>query len=132
MATFFKSMKSTTYHKLGDNNDPPTQSKTTFNWQVGVPWILTAILTIFSGYLLWHQHGPYASYGPHKTDLPDVRPFISYEERVFTGKFAYNKETGMVYREVDPSQPQYAGEPSPEIDAAWAELLRGNGLILAR
>ncbi|KAB8071044.1 hypothetical protein BDV29DRAFT_197663 [Aspergillus leporis] len=25
MATFFKSMKSTTYHKLGDNNDPPTQ-----------------------------------------------------------------------------------------------------------
>lgn len=63
--------------------------------------------------------------GVYKTDFPDVQPYVSYEERVFTGKFYYNEETQMIEREVDPTKPQYAGPPSPEIDAAWAELLRG-------
>lgn len=92
------------------------------------PWMLSTIfLILFSAYLLSHQYGcrPSEKYA-YKTDLADVRPFISYEERVFSGKLWYNEETGFLYRDIDAAQPQYFGEPSPEIDAAWSDLLRGN------
>ncbi|OGM49341.1 hypothetical protein ABOM_003616 [Aspergillus bombycis] len=121
MPIFFKRMKEYTYEKL-NSNEPPKPSKTTFNWQLGIPWALSAILALFSGYLLFHQP---ATHGAYKTDFPDAQPSVSYEERIFTGKFFYNDETQKIEREVDPTRPQYAGPPSPEIDAAWAELLRG-------
>ncbi|GMG34670.1 unnamed protein product [Aspergillus oryzae] len=121
MPIFLKRMKEYTYEKL-NNNEPPKPSKTTFNWQTGIPWILSGILALLSGYLLFRQP---VTPGVYKTDFPDVQPYVSYEERVFTGKFYYNEETQMIEREVDPTKPQYAGPPSPEIDAAWAELLRG-------
>ncbi|PIG81013.1 hypothetical protein AARAC_006062 [Aspergillus arachidicola] len=121
MPIFLKRMKEYTYEKL-KNNEPPKPSRITINWQTGIPWILSAILALFSGYLLFRQP---VTHGAYKTDFPDVQPYVSYEERVFTGKFYYNEETQMIEREVDPTKPQYAGPPSPEIDAAWAELLRG-------
>ncbi|KAE8358393.1 hypothetical protein BDV27DRAFT_163623 [Aspergillus caelatus] len=121
MPIFFKRMKEYTYEKLNPN-ELPKSSKTTFNWQIGLPWILSAILALFSGYLLFRQP---ATHGAYRTDFPDVQPYVTYEERTFTGKFYYNEETQMIEREVDPTKPQYAGPPSPEIDAAWAELLRG-------
>ncbi|KAB8208585.1 hypothetical protein BDV34DRAFT_222267 [Aspergillus parasiticus] len=121
MPIFLKRMKEYTYEKL-NNNESPKPSKTTFNWQTGIPWILSIVLALFSGYLLFRQP---VTHGAYKTDFPDVQPYVSYEERVFTGKFYYNEETQMIEREVDSTKPQYAGPPSPEIDAAWAELLRG-------
>jgi hypothetical protein len=92
------------------------------------PWILsTLFLIFFSVYLLSRQYGDRLSANStYKTDLSDVRPSISYEERVFSGKLWYNEETGFLYRDIDTAQPQYFGEPSPEIDAAWSDLLRGN------
>ncbi|KAF7591896.1 hypothetical protein BBP40_000943 [Aspergillus hancockii] len=130
MAIPFGTKRSPTYHKLGEDTDSPPRTRTKFNWPVVIPWIMASGLALFSGYLLWHQRGLKTSYGAYTTDLPAVRPLVSYEERVFTGKFAYNEETGMIYREVDPSQPQYAGVPSPDIDASWEELLRGEFPVL--
>ena len=121
MPISFKRMRDYTYEKL-NSNEPPRPLKTTFNWQLVIPWALSATLALFSGYLLLHQP---ATHGAYQTDFADVRPFVAYEERTFTGKFYYNDETQMIEREVDPTKPQYAGPPSPEIDAAWAELLRG-------
>lgn len=45
-------------------------------------------------------------------------------EYQFTGGIQVNEE-GKLYREVNPLEPQYAGEPSPEIDKAWDDLLDG-------
>lgn len=45
---------------------------------------------------------------------------IELEEVRFTGGIKENKEG--FYREIDPSQPQYVGAPSPEIDKAWEDL----------
>ncbi|KAE8416572.1 hypothetical protein BDV36DRAFT_284467 [Aspergillus pseudocaelatus] len=39
MPIFFKRMKEYTYEKLNPN-EIPKSSKTTFNWQIGLPWIL--------------------------------------------------------------------------------------------
>lgn len=91
------------------------------------PWVASTIsLALITAYLLFQQHtnASVSSLG-FRTDLRDARPYISYEERVFTGKLAFNQEIGKVYRHVDPSQPQYFGTPSHEIDAAWADLMRG-------
>jgi hypothetical protein len=96
------------------------------------PWIASTFsLALITGYLLFQQHintwsaCQAASPSAFRTDLRDAHPYISYEERVFTGKFAFNQETGKVYRDIDPSQPQYFGPPSPEIDDAWADMMRG-------
>jgi hypothetical protein len=42
----------------------------------------------------------------------------------FTGGIQVDHE-GKLYREINPMEPQYAGEPSPEIDKAWDDLLSG-------
>lgn len=42
----------------------------------------------------------------------------------FTGGLHYTKE-GHLYREIIEGEPQYVGAPTPEIDAAWDQLLKG-------
>jgi len=51
----------------------------------------------------------------------DISELVEYQ---FTGGIQVNNE-GKLYREVDPLEPQYVGEPSPEIDKAWDDLLSG-------
>lgn len=41
----------------------------------------------------------------------------------FDDLLKYNATSKSVYRELDTSLPKYFGQPSPEIDAAWHELL---------
>lgn len=45
-------------------------------------------------------------------------------EYQFTGGIQVDGN-GRLYREVNPLEPQYAGDPSPEIDKAWDDLLSG-------
>jgi hypothetical protein len=45
------------------------------------------------------------------------------KEVTFTGGLKISKDIGL-YRDVDPTKPIYVGLPSPEIDAAWAELVQ--------
>ncbi|GKT97831.1 hypothetical protein FLAG1_00169 [Fusarium langsethiae] len=42
----------------------------------------------------------------------------------FDDLLRYNTTSHQVYREMDPSLPEYFGTPSPAIDAAWEKLLR--------
>jgi hypothetical protein len=63
--------------------------------------------------------------GVYRTDFADARKAITYEERVFSGALKYNTETKDVFRDIDPSEPQYFGPPSPDVDAAWDKLLAG-------
>lgn len=124
-------------------HDTDTESSTPVNFtepticqkshlRLVAPWIASTVsLALITGYLLLQQHVnswsacPATSPGAFSTDLRDAHPYISYEERVFTGGFAYDEEIGKVYRGIDPSQPQYFGPPSPEIDDAWNNMMRG-------
>lgn len=50
---------------------------------------------------------------------------IETELVTYTNAFRYNATGKNFYREFDPEAPQYVGEPSPEIDQAWDDLLYG-------
>ena len=47
----------------------------------------------------------------------------------FTGEMKFH-ENGTIYRDYPPGAPIYAGPPSPEIDAAWDDLLYASDLDL--
>ncbi|KAL2823021.1 hypothetical protein BJX63DRAFT_426843 [Aspergillus granulosus] len=88
------------------------------------PWVCAVgCVALLSTYLLFSRLSAKSSAYP--TDLPDAHPYVLYEERVFIGRFNYNESTGLIYKEVDPTSTQYFGNPSPQIDAAWDDLLRG-------
>lgn len=57
----------------------------------------------------------------HIAAAKHVSELIEYQ---FTGGIQVDHE-GKLYREVNPMEPQYAGEPVPEIDTAWEHLLSG-------
>lgn len=42
----------------------------------------------------------------------------------FTGGIEED-ENGHLYLAIPPGQPQFVGPPSPEIDAAWLDLMKG-------
>jgi hypothetical protein len=47
---------------------------------------------------------------------------------IFDDQLQYNDTSKEFWRDLDTSLPQYFGPPGPEIDRAWAELLRGEFL----
>lgn len=70
------------------------------------------------------EEGYLTEWGPAKAS-------IKAEQVTFTSSLKYNATTKEIYREIDHSQPQYVGTPSPEIDAAWDTLLHGQYLLLS-
>lgn len=103
------------------------------HFRIVCPWILSTVsLAVITTYLLLqhradHWHQCFVATSPaFRTDLHDSHPHVFYEERVFSGRLWYDDNTDTVFRDIDPSEPQYFGLPTPEIDAAWADLLRGN------
>jgi hypothetical protein len=92
------------------------------------PWLASsvffALLAAYFGFQsVNHSIGPLP--GTFRTDFNDARASVKYEERVFTGALNYDPVVGQAYREIDPLQPQYFGESSPEIEAAWDNLIHG-------
>lgn len=66
------------------------------------------------------------------TDIQDMHSVITMEERVFSGALDYDKEINEFVRAApaDPTEPQYFGPPSEEIDANWKKLLHGQYTIM--
>jgi hypothetical protein len=67
----------------------------------------------------------------YSTELTAPKGAIDIKTVAFTGDLKYNATDGTLYWEVDPGTPQYAGEPSPEIDQNWVELLAGQYLVFS-
>lgn len=91
------------------------------------PWILsTAFFAVLSLYFATDAYMQPATPNPGAfgTDFEAARPWVEYEERVFTGKLSYDPVKHQPYRDIDPTQPQYFGTPGPEMEALWEELLR--------
>ncbi|TDZ21238.1 hypothetical protein Cob_v005775 [Colletotrichum orbiculare MAFF 240422] len=63
------------------------------------------------------------------TELDPIKGVLASETVRFTGGLHFYKN-GSLYREVIEGQPQYVGPPSPEIDAAWKSLLKGQYMNL--
>ncbi|KAI1261337.1 hypothetical protein F5Y18DRAFT_401683 [Xylariaceae sp. FL1019] len=63
------------------------------------------------------------------TDLTVAQHTSELIESRYTGGIQVD-QNGKLYREVNPSEPQYAGEPSPEIDKAWDDILGATDLRL--
>ncbi|CAG8951655.1 hypothetical protein HYFRA_00005455 [Hymenoscyphus fraxineus] len=70
-----------------------------------------------------------SSVSAFNTDLTVAKPISELIEYQFTGGIQVDHD-GKLYREVNPLEPQYAGEPSPEIDKAWDDLLSAVDLSL--
>jgi hypothetical protein len=97
-----------------------TSSRSPNPWMVST--LLLAILATYLGAHTYVQSAPSKSI-PFSTDFKAAQPWIEYEERVFTGKLTYDPIKQHPYRDIDPTQPQYFGKPSPEIEKSWDDLL---------
>ena len=42
------------------------------------------------------------------------------------------RDDGSIYRIYNPNDPQYVGDPSPEIDANWDHILHGTSPVVGR
>lgn len=110
------------------DSDETSHSRSRYSYiRIVSPWIVsTAFFAVLTTYFGYHSisHPAASLPGPFETDFQAARDWVEYEERRFTGALDYDVVTGQAYRHVDLSQPQYFGEPSPEIEEAWDGLLR--------
>ena len=96
-------------------------------------WSRRYYLLVLSNLLFAFSTGLLAAFlifrSPHDptwaTDFPSARHLVRYEQRLFSGVLTWNETAQTVERRIDPSKPQYFGEPSEAIDRAWKELLHG-------
>jgi hypothetical protein len=60
------------------------------------------------------------------TEFKDALRTIEYEQKVFTGDIALDRQTREVYHAVPEGEPRYFGDPEkyPGIDKNWKELLK--------
>lgn len=71
----------------------------------------------------------YPSREGYKTEWNAPKSAIEFQTVMYTSPLKYNATGGTYYREIDPAAPQYVGEPSPEIDKNWLDLLAGEYLV---
>jgi hypothetical protein len=81
----------------------------------------TAIALTSIGLNIWQWSHPQTI---SKTDLPDAKSSIQYEQRRYTGSLVYDAATKRAIRIKD-APVEYFGPPGDEVDAAWDELLKG-------
>lgn len=87
-------------------------------------WSISLLLLLLSCYLYLQ---PRTGHSTFDTDFPDARNAVVYERRTFDGILDYNTTSGLIYRKIDLSQPQYFGDPEQTlgIDHAWMDLMQG-------
>ncbi|KAH9886109.1 hypothetical protein F4778DRAFT_481781 [Xylariomycetidae sp. FL2044] len=107
--------------------DPDGRSPRLLLRQSILPWTVSCILLILYAYELFT---PTSSLGPFETDLKDAQRAVAYEEKHFTGHFAWDEAEQTIYRVLPPDEPLFFGEPSDEIDRAWEDLSRGKFLAM--
>ncbi|KAH6662863.1 hypothetical protein B0J14DRAFT_662461 [Halenospora varia] len=72
-----------------------------------------------------------ASWMPSITTGP-AKAAIRMKQVVYTSAFRYNESSDGYYRDTDPTEPQYVGKPSKEIDDNWHKLLHDQYLFLSK
>lgn len=133
-----KDFKYEPIRKLSDETDTPTTieaQEATLEYlcarqkrrlRIAIVWAsFTSVIAALSIlYILLYSNNN--RNGIHATDLASLRDYVKYEEILFDGAFKYNPDTGLVYRDFkNASGARYFGEPSQDMDDAWAELMRG-------
>ncbi|KAJ5890475.1 uncharacterized protein N7473_006703 [Penicillium subrubescens] len=86
-------------------------------------WVISTVIFASLSVFLYFRPISSATYEHgFSTDLDALKSQIQLHQVKFTGGLELN-ETGKLHRIIDPGQPQYVGPPTPEIDAAWDELM---------
>ncbi|KAI1170941.1 hypothetical protein F4777DRAFT_594477 [Nemania sp. FL0916] len=114
-----------------DIQRPALQQRSPQRWRL-IQWLLWAILVLLCLILLSdnirlrRKQTSQSAFGTDLTVAQHISELIEYR---FTGGIQVD-QNGSLYREVNPLEPQYAGEASPEIDKAWDDLLSAVDLKL--
>jgi hypothetical protein len=108
-----------------ESDDDHTTARHPWSCRVIALLFSNTILVILSVVLLYERVNLLAPDLVFSTDFAPSRTAIHYEQQRFSGSLNYNTTTGELFREVNLSQAQYFGRPSPEIDSAWRDLLKG-------
>ncbi|MCJ1261976.1 hypothetical protein MMC22_001845 [Lobaria immixta] len=100
--------------------------------KVAGPWILSTLFFAVISILLYFQPratvpcpSPSSFDAGFSTDFLDAKPVVALEQRIFDGAVYFNESSQMLEMETNPNLPQFVGPPSPEIDQAWYDMLRG-------
>ncbi|KAM3083563.1 hypothetical protein ACMFMG_004210 [Clarireedia jacksonii] len=108
---------------------PPTRA-----WKVStvVLAITTVIFAATTIGLYIRQIPGHGSQKGYDTEFSPARSSIEKQQVRFTSALVYNESSQLWYREHDPAQPQFVGEPKPEIDEAWDKLLQGQYIVVTK
>ncbi|KAJ5389258.1 uncharacterized protein N7496_000326 [Penicillium cataractarum] len=86
-------------------------------------WVISTVIFASLSFFLYIRSTRIATYEHgFSTDLDALKSQIQLHQVQFTGGLELN-ETGKLHRIIATGQPQYVGPPTPEIDAAWDELM---------
>ncbi|KAJ2985145.1 hypothetical protein NUW58_g5692 [Xylaria curta] len=91
-------------------------------------WVISLIVTwkLSSSSVAYHNDSFQFGYS---TDLEPLKSQIETLRYKFVGDLDWD-ENGTLYRPPTPGHVKYVGQPSPEIDAAWAHLIPGEAMDL--
>lgn len=99
-------------------------------------WKILTVIFSFSTFILlghvivlkWYNIPKCETKGNRTSDFGPVQDFIEYTPVLFSGNVRYFAN-GSTY--IPPGTVSYVGDPSPEIDAAWAELVKARDPIIS-
>ncbi|CAG8975630.1 hypothetical protein HYALB_00008389 [Hymenoscyphus albidus] len=100
-------------------------------WVTVVLLILVASFASYSLHLSIKLNHALEEQRGYSTDWELVRGTAKLVQKKYTATFRTNDTADTVYIEYGPNDPKYVGEPSPEIDEAWHNLLKGQYLIIS-
>jgi hypothetical protein len=122
-STIIEDQASESYSKKASRSQPKE-----IRLRSPTPWIISTLILQYSRSTSVHAPiffpGISIPGSSQQTSKPHNHAWIEYEERIFTGKLTYDPNKRQAYRDIDPTQPQYFGKPSFEMEAAWEDLLR--------
>ncbi|KAL4911369.1 hypothetical protein BDW74DRAFT_172832 [Aspergillus multicolor] len=137
---------SATYEKLNltenadiEDHQGQVRSRPSSNRHLSIATCFFAFTTALFGaqsLYLWSRPPPAPSCtqqndAGYSTEWGPALESIKLAQTTFTSPLRYNTSSKQLYREFDPAQAQYIGEPSLELDAAWNRLLEGQFLVLS-
>lgn len=107
------------------NSEKPEAHQDSVVFKTSIPYVLSiffgATTLLLSLAIVFQKPG--TVFFP--TDLHNARSAVEYEQRVFTKTISFDTSLKHFLR-TNGSETQYFGDPSPEIETAWNDLLRGN------
>ncbi|OKL61631.1 hypothetical protein UA08_03512 [Talaromyces atroroseus] len=124
----------TTFEKSSDYTNYRTSRRVQLGWAVIAPWVLSLLLLAVIVIIEIRVNGliggpPFGYWTAHELEIAKREIPATLKQIRFTGGLRYN-ESKQLYREIELGVPDYSGIPTPEIDAAWHDLISTTDVFL--